>query len=117
MDQANVVAMHLTGKEVVYDKVPWFWSDQYDRKLQIVGLLNGYNDIVVREDKNDTKSISVWYFDGDDLLAVDAINQPKSYSIGMRMLSQNLKVDKSALASVEELLKPENIVLTREDAS
>ena len=117
MDQANVVAMHLTGKEVVYDKVPWFWSDQYDRKLQIVGLLNGYNDIVVREDKNDTKSISVWYFDGDDLLAVDAINQPKSYSIGIRILTQNLKVDKSALASVKELLKPENIVLTREDAS
>ena len=117
MDQANVVAMHLTGKEAVYDKLPWFWSDQYDRKLQIVGLLNGYNDIVVREDKNNPKSISVWYFDGDDLLAVDAINQPKSYSIGMRILSQNLKVDKLALASIEALLKPENIVLTREDAS
>ncbi|MEM9867802.1 MAG: FAD/NAD(P)-binding oxidoreductase [Bacteroidota bacterium] len=116
MDQANVVAMHLTGKEVIYDKVPWFWSDQYGLKLQIVGLLHGHTDIVVRKNKDDEKSISVWYFDGNRLLAVDAINQPKSYSIGMRVLSQNLKIDKSALASIEELLKPENIVLTPNDA-
>ncbi|MEM0993588.1 MAG: FAD/NAD(P)-binding oxidoreductase [Bacteroidota bacterium] len=112
MDQANIAAMHICGNEMKYNKVPWFWSDQYGLKLQIVGLLDGYTDVVVRRDENVAKSISVWYFDQDRLIAVDAVNQPKSYMLGMRLIPKRAKIDKLALAKAENPIKPDDILLS-----
>ncbi|MEN0049909.1 MAG: FAD/NAD(P)-binding oxidoreductase [Bacteroidota bacterium] len=111
MDQANIAAMNICGKTMKYDKVPWFWSDQYGLKLQIVGLLNDYTDTVVRRDESDPKSISVWYFKEDTLISVDAVNQPKAYMLGMRLIPKKAKVDKTALINAQEPIRPADILL------
>jgi len=63
---------------------PWFWSDQYDCKLQIAGLNAGYTDVYIREGDGDARSH--WYYDGDRLIAVDAMNDARNYMIGKRLI-------------------------------
>ena len=65
--------------------MPWFWSDQYDCKLQIVGLNQGHNQTVVRPGASDS-GLSVWYYRDDQLLAIDAMNEPKSYAFGRKII-------------------------------
>ena len=85
IDQAEVVAKNMLGAAEVYQPYPWFWSDQYDVKLQIAGLNTGYDDVVIRQGA--TKgSASHWYFQADQLLAVDAMNDPRAYMVGKRLL-------------------------------
>ncbi len=85
IDQAECVAANLLGAEEDYVPYPWFWSDQYDVKLQIAGLNSGYDHVVVRDGETDG-SVSHWYFSGDILLAVDAMNDPRAYMIGKRLI-------------------------------
>ncbi|MDP5350486.1 MAG: pyridine nucleotide-disulfide oxidoreductase, partial [Paracoccaceae bacterium] len=83
IEQAECVAENIMGADKGYIAKPWFWSDQYDVKLQIAGLNAGYDRTVVRPgDKPGSQS--VWYFRGDELLAVDAMNDPRAYMIGKR---------------------------------
>jgi len=85
IDQAEQIAANMLGEPTAYVPKPWFWSDQYDTKLQIAGLNTGYDQTVVRKgDKEGSQS--VWYFKGDQLLAVDAMNDPRPYMIGKRMI-------------------------------
>jgi 3-phenylpropionate/trans-cinnamate dioxygenase ferredoxin reductase subunit len=84
-DQGDLVARVLTGEEVSYTALPWFWSDQYDCKLQIVGLSQGYDQTVIRPGTTDS-SLSVWYFRDQQLLAIDAMNEPKSYAFGRKII-------------------------------
>ncbi|MEE2946513.1 MAG: FAD-dependent oxidoreductase [Pseudomonadota bacterium] len=84
IDQAEVVARNIMGAEADYIAKPWFWSDQYEVKLQIAGLNTGYDNVVTR--KADETSQSVWYYQGDTLLAVDAMNAPRDYMIGKRLI-------------------------------
>lgn len=85
IDQAEVVARNMLGKAEPYIPKPWFWSDQYDCKLQIAGLNKGYTDIYVR--KGDTPGVqSNWYYNGDELIAVDAMNDARNYMIGKRLI-------------------------------
>ncbi|WP_339719541.1 FAD-dependent oxidoreductase [uncultured Paraglaciecola sp.] len=95
-DQSKIAAMAICDKFVAYDAMPWFWSDQYDAKLQIVGLSDGYDDIVVRSEAED--SLAVFYFSGARLIAVDAINQPKSFMIARKHMHNLPIVDKTKLA-------------------
>ncbi|RLJ41304.1 3-phenylpropionate/trans-cinnamate dioxygenase ferredoxin reductase subunit [Litoreibacter meonggei] len=83
IDQAELVAENIMGAGKEYAPMPWFWSDQYDVKLQIAGLNTGYDKIAVRH-IGDT--VSYWYYKGDKLLAVDAMNDPRSYMIGKRLI-------------------------------
>lgn len=83
IDQAEVVAQNMLGAGKVYDPKPWFWSDQYDVKLQIAGLNTGYDKIATRH-VGDAESH--WYYQGDTLLAVDAMNAPRDYMIGKRLI-------------------------------
>lgn len=83
IDQAEVVAENLLGAAKPYEAKPWFWSDQYDVKLQIAGLNTGYDRVVTR-DSGDAKSF--WYYRGDALLAVDAANDPRGYMVGKRLI-------------------------------
>lgn len=85
IDQAGVVAEAMLGKPVAYHAKPWFWSDQYDVKLQIAGLNAGYDKTVVRIGER-PGSQSVWYFRGAELLAVDAMNDPRAYMTGKRWI-------------------------------
>ncbi|WP_227287004.1 FAD-dependent oxidoreductase [Boseongicola sp. H5] len=84
IDQAELVARNMMGADEPYDPHPWFWSDQYDVKLQIAGLNTGYDRVVVRGGAD--AALSHWYYAGTRLLAVDAMNDPRAYMVGKRLL-------------------------------
>jgi 3-phenylpropionate/trans-cinnamate dioxygenase ferredoxin reductase subunit len=87
-----------------YKPIPWFWSDQYDVKLQIAGLNNGYNQIVSRINK-ETVSVSYWYYKDNTFLAVDAINDSRAYMVGKRFLEAGKSPNKLKLPNPEIDLK------------
>lgn len=89
VDQAENVALNLTGAEVAYRPKPWFWSDQYDVKLQIAGVNIGYDETVARAGAREGAS-SIWYFCQGELIAVDAINDAKAYVIGKKLLDSGV---------------------------
>lgn len=97
IDQAENVAENIMGAEKDYLPYPWFWSDQYDVKLQIAGLNTGYDRVVVRPGDKDG-AVSHWYYQGDTLLAVDAMNDPRAYMVGKRMLEGGKSPDAAAIA-------------------
>ena len=84
IDQAEVVAANILGAGAAYEAKPWFWSDQYDLKLQIAGLNMGYDRIVTRRGEGDVASY--WYYRGADLLAVDSMNDSRAYMVGKRLI-------------------------------
>ncbi len=110
VDQAKVAAATICGKQVIYDAIPWFWSDQYDVKLQIVGLSESYDNIVIRKEKKDQPCFSIWYFSGDELLSVDAINNAKAYVVGTKFIKTNQSIDKVKLADNAVEFKPNNLI-------
>lgn len=85
IDQAEAVADAMLDQPRDYAPVPWFWSDQYDVTLQIVGLNTGYNEVVSRAGAR-AGGVSHWYFRDGQLLAVDAMNDARAYMIGKRLL-------------------------------
>ena len=103
IDHAELVAENILGAAKDYVAAPWFWSDQYDCKLQIAGLNTGYDHIVTRGPDND--AVSFWYFNGDQLLAVDAMNDPRAYMIGKRLIEMGRSVDPAALRDPATNLK------------
>ncbi|MEM8488258.1 MAG: FAD-dependent oxidoreductase [Bacteroidota bacterium] len=110
-DQAKVAAAAICGNDVVYDKIPWFWSDQYDVKFQAVGLSAGYDELVVRREADEANRLSIWYFNGNHLLAVDAVNHPKAYVLGTKFIKSGQQIDKSNLANPQIDLAPGNILV------
>ena len=103
IDQANTVAQNILQQNTKYIPKPWFWSDQYNLKLQIAGLNTGYDDVVVRKGEND--QVSHWYFKGLNLLAVDALNDPRCYMIGKRLIEANNSPTKNQLKDKDFNLK------------
>ncbi|SDK62613.1 NAD(P)/FAD-dependent oxidoreductase [Aliiruegeria lutimaris] len=104
IDQAELVASNMLGAEAEYDPKIWFWSDQYDVKLQIAGLNTGFDRIVVRPGEKEG-SASHWYFAGNALLAVDAMNDPRAYMVGKRLIDGGRSADPAALADPATDLK------------
>ncbi|MBI1262195.1 MAG: pyridine nucleotide-disulfide oxidoreductase [Rhizobiales bacterium] len=108
IEQAKTAAASLVGKEKPYNQVPWFWSDQYDVKLQIAGLSTGYTDAVVRGDPESGKSFAVFYLKDGQLLAVDAINRAPEFMMGKILVAQKAALDpariKDESISVKELV-------------
>lgn len=104
IDQAECVAENMLGAAKDYIPNPWFWSDQYDVKLQIAGLNSGYDSTVTRAgEKPGTQS--VWYYQGDVLRAVDAMNDPRAYMIGKRLIEAGKSPAPSVIADPETVLK------------
>lgn len=103
IDQAECVACNMLGAETDYAPYPWFWSDQYDVKLQIAGLNAGYDRVVLRPGDGD--SVSHWYYAGDTLLAVDAMNDPRAYMVGKRLLEAGKNPSPEVVADPETELK------------
>ncbi len=103
IDQAEAVAANILGADTPYLALPWFWSDQYDCKLQIAGLNTGYDRIVTRQGEAD--AVSFWYYRGDTLLAVDAMNDPRAYMVGKRLIEMGKSPDPVAVANLETNLK------------
>ena len=104
IDQAEVVAQNMMGAAKDYVATPWFWSDQYDVKLQIAGLNTGFDNVVTRAGEG--RSTSFWYYKGDQLVAVDAMNDPRAYMVGKRLIDMGKTADKSVVADVTADLKP-----------
>ncbi|MEN0000074.1 MAG: FAD/NAD(P)-binding oxidoreductase [Pseudomonadota bacterium] len=88
-DQAMIVAHNIAGQETAYDPEPWFWSDQYDMKLQIAGLNRGYDTVVTRPGKREG-SVSHFYFQGETFLAADCLNDGATYMMCRKILAQDL---------------------------
>jgi 3-phenylpropionate/trans-cinnamate dioxygenase ferredoxin reductase subunit len=110
IDQAKIAAAAIWGKEVMYDAIPWFWSDQYAVKLKIVGLSEGYDNLVIRTEEKEQPCFSIWYFKADTLLSVDAVNNAKAYVIGTKFIKTGELMDKKKLADSSVEFKPDNLV-------
>ncbi len=104
IDMAECVADNMLGAGQTYVPKPWFWSDQYDVKLQITGLNTGYDRIVVRP-TDKPGSQSVWYFAGERLLAVDAMNDPRAYMVAKRLIDAGRSIAPDAVADPVSDLK------------
>lgn len=104
IEQAEVVSENIMGAQKDYVAKPWFWSDQYDVKLQIAGLNTGYTDVISRRGQGQTASF--WYYRGDALLAVDAMNDPRAYMIGKRLIEGGKTADPTIVSDPNADLKP-----------
>jgi len=102
IDMADCVADNIMGKGQEYVPKPWFWSDQYDVKLQIAGLGTGHDRIVTRGAGD---AVSFWYYAGDRLLAVDAMNDPRAYMVGKRLIEAGKTADPARVADLGTDLK------------
>ena len=98
LEQAKTAAAAICGAPVAYDQVPWFWSDQYDVKLQTVGLCAGRYDNEVVRGAVETKSFSVFYLSGDRIVAVDSINAPADHMISRRLIAAGAQADSASIA-------------------
>ncbi len=104
IEQAKVAAANMAGKNTVYDALPWFWSDQYDVKLQTAGLGEGAGDVVMRGAPEE-KKFSLWHLKDGHVLAVDAVNDPASFLVGRKLITAGAHVDPARLADATTDLK------------
>lgn len=104
IDMAECVAADMMGQGTDYAPKPWFWSDQFDAKLQIAGLNDGYDRIVTRPAPDGTAhGGSVWYFGGDRLLTVDALNDPRAYMVGKRLIEASRSPTPEAITAAQQV--------------
>lgn len=104
LEQAKTAASNIAGKQVRYCEVPWFWSDQYDLKLQIAGLSTGYDEIVIRGNPAD-RSFSCLYLQEGRLIAVDAVNAPRDFMQSKPLIAAHAEISTDALANADKSLK------------
>lgn len=102
IDQSEVIAENIMGGTNEYIAKPWFWSDQFDTKLQIAGLNTGFDNVVSRITET---GVSFWYYVGKTLLAVDAMNEPRAYMIGKRLIESGKSPDKTTIGDCSIDLK------------
>jgi 3-phenylpropionate/trans-cinnamate dioxygenase ferredoxin reductase subunit len=103
-DQATVVARTIVGQAAAYDAVPWFWSNQYDLKLQTVGLSTGHDDVVLRGDPAN-RSFSLVYRRHGQVIALDCVNAVKDYVQGRKAVAEGWAVERERLADAAVPLK------------
>lgn len=105
-DQARVVAANMVGKASIYDAAPWFWSDQYDIKLQMAGLNSNYDSTVTRGDitNSDNEGFCVFYLRAGELVAVDSVARPKEFMAGKQLIARGITPDQASLA--DEQIEP-----------
>lgn len=97
IDQAKAAALSIVGRPKIYAEVPWFWSDQYDLKLQIAGISAPGDEVVVRGDPA-TRKFAVFYLRDGHVAAVDAVNAVPEYMIGRQLIAQKKPADPAKLA-------------------
>lgn len=97
-EQAKAAAAALCGKDKPYRALPWFWSDQYDIKLQIAGLNAGYDEVVVRGTRDSGRSFSAFYLKDGRLVAADCVNRPQEFMLSKRLIAEGVAVEATRLA-------------------
>jgi 3-phenylpropionate/trans-cinnamate dioxygenase ferredoxin reductase subunit len=100
VEQGKAAAAALLGKEKPFAAAPWFWSDQYDIKLQMVGLSAGHDQIVVRGSVDEEKFSAFYYRDGR-LLGIDSANRPQDHMTGRKLLGQGISPTAEQVADTE----------------
>jgi len=103
-EQGKAAALNIVGRPTVHDRVPWFWSDQFDNKLLIAGLSAGFDQQITRGDPA-TRSFSVCYLKGGELLAVEAINHSKDHMAARRLIADRCRPNIDKLADPQVSLK------------
>jgi len=104
VEQAKTAALNLCGKPARHEHVPWFWSDQYDVKLQIAGLSDGHDQTVLRGDPG-AGSFALYYLAGGELIAVDAVNSMRDFMTGKKWIAERKRPDPARLADSSVDLK------------
>jgi 3-phenylpropionate/trans-cinnamate dioxygenase ferredoxin reductase subunit len=104
IDQAKHAALAMTGKAKTYSEVPWFWSDQYDLKLQIAGLARPTDKLVLRGDPANRK-FAVFHLRDGKVAAVEAVNAAPEYMIGKKLVAEGKPVDAAKLADISIPMK------------
>jgi len=99
-EQAKTAAATICGKPQAYAQIPWFWSDQYDLKLQIAGLSAGYDEYVIRGDPAE-RSFAAFYLNAGRLIAVDAINSAREFMLSKKLIAIGARFDPEILADME----------------
>lgn len=95
MEQAKVVAANILGQEKIYSVVPWFWSDQYEHKLQMVGFATDGETQLLRGDK-DHQQFAIFYFQDERLVAVDAVNSSRDFMAGRQLYGRQFDLERLA---------------------
>jgi 3-phenylpropionate/trans-cinnamate dioxygenase ferredoxin reductase subunit len=103
-DQATVAAKTILGEDVSYEATPWFWSNQYDLKLQTIGLSTGYDQAIVRGDPA-TRSFSVIHLKQGRAIALDCVNSTRDYVQGRKLVESGAVIDPARLADASVPLK------------
>jgi len=103
-EQAKTASQNILGRPTVHDRVPWFWSDQFDNKLLIVGLSQGHDQQITRGDPA-TRCFTVCYLKGGELMAVEAVNHPKDYMAARKLIAERARPDPDKLADPTVAMK------------
>jgi 3-phenylpropionate/trans-cinnamate dioxygenase ferredoxin reductase subunit len=103
-EQAKTAALNMLEKPTIHDRVPWFWSDQFDNKLLIVGLSQGHDQQVTRGDPA-LRSFTVCYLKGGELVAVEAVNHSKDYMAARKLIADRARPNLDKLADPQVALK------------
>lgn len=96
-EQAKVAAATICGKPKEISALPWFWSDQYDLKLQIAGLNTGYDEVVLSGDPEQDRDFSCFYLRCGELIAADCVNRPRDFMFCKRAILQRTPFERSEL--------------------
>ena len=104
LEQGKTAGSNICGEDASYAQVPWFWSDQYDLKLQIAGLSSGYDQVVIRGDIN-AGSFACLYLRDGVLIAVDAVNSPRDFMQSKALIAAHARIAPDILANTETQLK------------
>jgi 3-phenylpropionate/trans-cinnamate dioxygenase ferredoxin reductase subunit len=104
LEQARVVALDIVGKPTPNASVPWFWSDQYDLKLQMVGLSQGYDQIVIRGDLHGD-SFCAFYLDKGVMISADGVNRPQEFMVAKRLVAERRVVPVAVLQDESQPFK------------
>jgi 3-phenylpropionate/trans-cinnamate dioxygenase ferredoxin reductase subunit len=103
-EQGTTVALNLLGNATLHDKLPWFWSDQYDLKLVIVGVAHGYDSVVIRGSPA-ARAFSACYLRGGELIAIDTVNSPKDQMAARKLIAAHARPNPDKLADPAVALK------------
>lgn len=105
MEQARIAARNIMGKNEAYHTVPWFWSDQYDLKLQMVGVSAGFDQLVVRGDPATQRNFAVFYLKEGRIIAADAISRPQEFMLAKKLVAAGAMIDPAQLGDESVPLK------------
>ncbi len=104
IEQGKTAALNIIGDPTPYNQVPWFWSDQYDVKMQIAGMSDVHEQFVLRGDPA-TRSFAAFYLQQGKIVAVDAINSPREFMLGKKLVAAGAEIRIADLADTEKDFK------------